>query len=429
MARKRDIGGLGQRLTEVASRFDDRARRYWQSNEAEAGRGFLRTAWANLHDLFTRDVTSDGLRDLVQRDAREAVRFYTREIDFAALRNYPWYKRYPLAAWRIFLSMAYRLNPPRRIAFVIATFAFLAGCWRLVQIAANSEGVELGFFSRGTGWWLLSLLLFALLLLMELRDKLDLKGDLEIAREIQFGLVPSGPYEHNGFVLNHAMRPANTVGGDYYDIISLDDERIATVVADVAGKGMPAALMMALLQGSLHTLITAGLRGPELVSKLNDYLCANIPANRLVTLFYGELDTRNGDLCYVNAGHNAPILLRPELAIERLDSTAVVLGFVSQTRFEAGSVRLEPGSRLVLYTDGIVEAFNGTGEEYGNARLEAYLKTHTGLRNGALIDGLIRDVVAFCADSRPGDDMTVLLVESRAPKTDAKPPRNVNPAV
>jgi len=429
VARKQDIGGLGQRLADVAARFDERTRSYWQSSGAEAGRGFLQTAWANLHDLFTRDVTSDGLRNLVNRDAREAVRFYTREIDFPALRGLRWYKRYPLAAWRIFLSTAFRLNPPRRIAFVIATFAFLLGCWRLAQISVNSEGMALGILGPGTGWWLLSLILFALLLLMELRDKLDLKGDLEIAREIQFGLVPSGSFEQNRFVLNHAMRPANTVGGDYYDIISLDDDRIAAVVADVAGKGMPAALMMALLQGSLHTLITAGLRGPELVSKLNDYLCANIPANRLVTLFYGELDTKSGDLNYVNAGHNAPILLGSDLAIERLDSTAVVLGFVSRTQFEARSVRLEPGSRLVLYTDGIVEAFNGAGEEYGNARLEAYLKAHPNLRAGALIDGLIRDVLAFCADARPGDDMTVLLVESRSLKPDAAPSTNVNPAV
>jgi sigma-B regulation protein RsbU (phosphoserine phosphatase) len=425
MVRKEDMSGFGQRLEDVAARLDERARRYWQSRGAEAGKGFLQTAWANLRDLFTRDVTRDGLRDLVKRDAREAVRFYTREIDFAALRNLPWYKRYPLAAWRVFLSMAFRLNPPRRIAFVIATFAFFLGCWRLAQVSINSEGMAIGILAPGTGWWLLSLLLFALLLLMELRDKLDLKGDLEIAREIQFGLVPSGTFEHGRFVLDHAMRPANTVGGDYYDIIRLDEDRIAAVVADVAGKGMPAALMMALLQGSLHTLITAGLRGPELVGKLNDYLCANIPANRLVTLFYSELDTNSGDLLYVNAGHNAPILLRSDLGIERLDSTAVVLGFVRQSLFEAKSVRLDPGSRLVLYTDGIVEAFDSAGEEYGDARLEAYLKTHAGLRNGALIDGLIRDVVTFCADSRPGDDMTVLVIESRSLKPDAEPSRAI----
>ena len=117
------------------------------------------------------------------------------------------------------------------------------------------------------------------------------------------------------------MRPANTVGGDYFDVIELDERRLAITVGDVAGKGMPAALLMALLQGSLRTLITAGLRGPELIGKLNDHLCANIPSNRLVTLFYAEYDTASGELEYVNAGHNAPFVLRADGTLQRLDAT------------------------------------------------------------------------------------------------------------
>jgi sigma-B regulation protein RsbU (phosphoserine phosphatase) len=321
--------------------------------------------------------------------------------------------------------MAYRLSPPRRIAFALAAFAFLAGCVRFVSFSGETEGTSLRLLPTGAGWWFIAIAALTLLLLMELRDKLDLKGDLEIAREIQFGLVPSGPYQRDCFALHHFMRPANTVGGDYYDIIELNEGGIALVVGDVAGKGMPAALLMALLQGSLRTLLTAGLRGTELVSKLNDYLCDNIPANCLVTLFYGELDTVHGELRYVNAGHNAPLLINMDAnqKVERLPATSVVLGFARSCEFEAAMTRLEHGSRLVLYTDGIVEAFNTAGEEYGEARLERFLKAHMGLAHPDLIKRLIEDVLAFCAGTPPGDDMTLMIVgRSRGPAQDVAMP-------
>ena len=132
--------------------------------------------------------------------------------------------------------------------------------------------------------------------MLELRDKLSLKGDLEIARQIQFGLLPFEPWDKDGVRIATAMRPANTVGGDYFDVIELGAGRLAVAVGDVAGKGMPAALLMALLQGSLRTLVSAGLRGAELMAKLNAHLCANIPSNRLITLLYAELDPETGQL-------------------------------------------------------------------------------------------------------------------------------------
>ena len=122
------------------------------------------------------------------------------------------------------------------------------------------------------------------------------------------------------------------------------------VVGDVSGKGMPAALLMALMQGSLRTLISAGLRGPELITKLNVYLCANTPLDRLITLFYGELDTSTGELCYVNAGHNAPILMRSDRNLDHLHSTALVLGVDNNALFEAKTIRINPGeSPVALY--------------------------------------------------------------------------------
>jgi len=207
------------------------------------------------------------------------------------------------------------------------------------------------------------------------------------------------------------MRPANTVGGDYFDVIELPEGRLALVVGDVAGKGMPAALLMALLQGSLRTLITAGMRGAELIAKLNAHLCVNIPSNRLITFFYAELEPDSGFLRYVNAGHNPPFLLRASGGTERLPATALALGIVPDTPFEVVDTFVAPGDRLFLYTDGVTEAFDPRDEEYGEARLLAYLESQRGAPHRALVDGVIANVLLFCGTARPRDDMTLMCVE------------------
>lgn len=385
-----ELTSLSQRLSEFARRFDERT-----------------GAIGGVRGFFTEGVTRDGIRDLVQRDPRETFRFFTRGIDFEAFRHLPWYRRYPLGVWKVFVSAAYKLSPARRVAFAGAIAAFVIG-W--LQFLLSGAAVRTG---TGFGWCLVSMLLFFALLMMELRDKLNLKGDLEVAREIQFGLVPSGVFEREGITICSRMRPANTVGGDYYDIIELPDGTVVFVVGDVAGKGMPAALLMAMLQGSIRTLISAGFRGSEVLHKLNEYLCANIPANRLVTLFYGELAPSTGAIRYVNAGHNAPCLTR-SAGCERLDSTTTVLGFSPALEFEMQSVSFGPGERLLLFTDGLTEAFNTAEEEYGEERLKAFLRAHEDLAPGPLIDGLISDVIGFCGAARPSDDITVMSISRQS---------------
>jgi sigma-B regulation protein RsbU (phosphoserine phosphatase) len=206
------------------------------------------------------------------------------------------------------------------------------------------------------------------------------------------------------------MRPANTVGGDYFDVIELGEGRLAIAVGDVAGKGMPAALLMALLQGSLRTLLSAGLRGSELVAKLNAHLCTNVPSNRLVTLFYGELDSATGRLDYVNAGHNPPFLMAGGRPPARLGATAMALAITTETDFPSMSVEIAPGDRLVLYTDGVTEAEDPKDREYGEARLVAWLQANREEPGRRLIDGVIAEVLEHCGSARPRDDMTLMCV-------------------
>jgi sigma-B regulation protein RsbU (phosphoserine phosphatase) len=205
------------------------------------------------------------------------------------------------------------------------------------------------------------------------------------------------------------MRPANTVGGDYFDLIDLGGGRLAIVVGDVAGKGMPAALLMALLQASLRTLISAGFRGGELIEKLNAHLFANIPSNRLITLFYAEADPATGALRYVNAGHNAPFVLRTGGAVERLPATTVALGVLPDAEFGPSEACLGPEDRLFLYTDGVTEAFNAQDLEYGEQRLETFLSRHREAAPADLVDAVVKDVLAFGGPVPPHDDMTLMV--------------------
>ena len=408
-------------LTDLKARFEGFAARFTEKAQPGAPPpsrvppALKEDYWKSVQELFTRDVTQKGLHELVQHDAGETLRFFARGVDFEELRRLPWYERQPKVLWKVFLAMAYRLSPARRLLFVVGVPLLLLGWIRYLLGFLDAPAWTLFFpVHSWEGWLLIAGTLLLALLLLELRDKLSLKGDLEVARQIQFGLVPSEAVHRSGYAIHASMRPANTVGGDYYDVIDLGSDSLAVAVGDVAGKGMPAALLMAMLQGSLRTLISAGFRDAELVTKLNAHLHANIPPNRLVTFFYAELPAGAGLVRYVNAGHNAPFLLRRSGEVTRLDANGMALGVLADSCFESGQVALEPGERLFLFTDGASEAFNGSDQEYGEERLAALLARSGALDDPSLIEAVKADVLAFCGPVRPRDDMTLMVVAREA---------------
>jgi sigma-B regulation protein RsbU (phosphoserine phosphatase) len=329
-------------------------------------------------------------------------------VNVSDLDRLPWYERQPKAIWRFFLAVAFRLSPWRRVLFAVAVIVMTLGWIGFVFHLLSVGPLSFEPATNVRSWLLLSATLLFFLLTLELRDKLGLKGDLEIARQIQFGLLPFEPFERPGVAIATAMRPANTVGGDYFDVIELAEGRLAIAVGDVAGKGMPAALLMALLQGSLRTLLSAGFRGEELLAKLNAHLCATIPSNRLVTLFYGELDAAAGRLRYVNCGHNPPLLLAGAAPPAKLGATAIALGITTESEFSSMAVDLLPGDRLVLYTDGVTEAENPKDEQFGEERLTGWLLGCRDEPGQRLVSGVIAEVLRFCGSARPRDDMTLM---------------------
>lgn len=241
------------------------------------------------------------------------------------------------------------------------------------------------------------------------------RRELEDAQRIQRALLPSPPLTSAlprppWCEVAAAWLPAATFGGDCYDVIALDGDRIGISIGDVAGKGLPAALVMSNLQASVRAFAGEGLPPASVAARTNRALRRNSGIERFVTFFYAVLDRLGGTLTYCNAGHNPPVLLRRDGTIERLDTGGTVLGVFDAAEYADGSVRMAPGDRLVLFTDGITEATGGDGDDFGDARLVERIVADRALPPQGLVDSLMSAVAAFAGDHL-NDDATVMCAE------------------
>jgi sigma-B regulation protein RsbU (phosphoserine phosphatase) len=208
------------------------------------------------------------------------------------------------------------------------------------------------------------------------------------------------------------------VAGDYYDVFPRPSSKATggtflIAIADVAGKSVPAAMLMATFQASLKTLSAVSGSLTELVSRMNIYACSNSQnGRRFTTTFLAEYDPASRSLTYVNAGHNAPILRRQTGAIERLQTGGIPLGIEENAPYESGAVTLQSGDWLVIFTDGVVEAENGRAEEYGEPRLQTLLNANTAVPPAALLSAVMSDLDHFVGTAPQHDDVTLMLLKA-----------------
>ena len=268
-------------------------------------------------ETYTRGLSTTEFERLFTFDAPEAYRLFTRYADREGIRRLPWHRRALAHARTIFLGFTLRLAPARRALYAVALIMTGLGAAELMQ-GISLEGLPHPVFASGTWWVLTGFLLLNLIVMLEVADRLSLKNDLEVAREIQLAMLPRGVYQADCVEAFGMTRPANTVGGDFYDILPRADGTLLLALGDVAGKGSPASLLMALLLAMLRTLSDEGLDGAPLVSRLNAQLCKHAPRSRFVTLFLASLNPATGELVYVNAGHLPPLVRRAGGRFERL---------------------------------------------------------------------------------------------------------------
>ncbi len=232
--------------------------------------------------------------------------------------------------------------------------------------------------------------------------------EFEEARLIQRGLLPTALPQVPGLDLASSWQPANGVGGDCFDALPFGATAIGLSVADVAGKGVPAALLMSNLQAAVRAFAQDGALPSAVCASVNRLLCRNMAAGRFVTFCYARIDVAAGRLTYANAGHNPPLLIRPDGAAELLSPGGTVLGVFMESTYEPGEFPIGPGDRLVFYTDGITESRNAAGDEYGEERLVDAARRFRTLPAQDMLASLLEEIVAF-NNATYEDDATLII--------------------
>ena len=246
----------------------------------------------------------------------------------------------------------------------------------------------------------------------QLIEKKRLEGQLEVARQVQLELLPASDPELSGYDISAYNFPSEEVSGDYYDWVSIYEDQIAIVIADVSGKGVPASLLMAFLRASLRAATHIGYATHISMAKVNYLLWESIERNQFVTAFYGILDGTNRTLSFSNAGHNPPILVEASGKHRLIERGGLPLGMFRDTRYHEYYLSFQPGDVLVLYTDGATEASSPSGEEWGRERLAEAVKANNSLNARELVASLHREVLDWTDGIGAGDDVTFFVIKA-----------------
>jgi serine phosphatase RsbU (regulator of sigma subunit) len=362
--------------------------------------------WARV----TEGMQVNELWKQFRADARTSYRLYSQEVDATRDAGVPRGRHFVDMAKQLFWAFLEKLTPARRILLLAAVvMLFFPGN----EVRWKIGSAEFGGYSPD--FRLYGSLLLLALLLMEVGDRVVMKRDLQIAKEIQVWLLPAQPPDIPGLQIAFATKPANTVAGDYYDVFARpgsDARAFLIAIADVAGKSVPAAMLMATFQASLKTL--SDTPGPltELVGRINRYACTNSQnGRRFTTAFIAEYDPATRKLTYVNAGHNNPIVLRRSGPVERLDAGGMPLGIMDGAPYASGEVTLEAGDWLAAFTDGVVEAENPAQLQYGEPRFLTMLRWGANQTPASLLGYILADIDRFAENAPQHDDITCMLVK------------------
>jgi phosphoserine phosphatase RsbU/P len=253
----------------------------------------------------------------------------------------------------------------------------------------------------------------------EQMERERLEREQQVASEIQQRFLPATAPVVNGYELQGISFPCYEIGGDYYDFIQREDGKLVVALGDVSGKGTAAALLMSSLHAAIHAHTDIHASLAKTIGAVNRYLVDSIPANRFVTLFYAELDPKNGALSFLNAGHNPPLIVHAGGTMEQLAAGGLPLGIMSDADFREGRTQLHPGDVLVIYSDGVSEAVNPAGEEFGPTRLYEVVARNLDASAGGIRDRIESALTKFCQGTPAADDITLVICKRLAESADA----------
>lgn len=365
----------------------------------DQARGFVRdyTSGLNVHEV----------RRLFDREAPAAYRVLARDQKEADSQDEV--TRYLQMARVVFLGISARLSPTRRALFALSLVALLWASVTALGLRIRTFAPVDFLVNQPALWYLLGAAGLLFLLTVELVDRVRVRDELEVARELQRDLMPRQAPSLAGYSFTHSYRTANEVGGDYYDFIALADGRFALVVGDASGHGIAAGLLMAIANATLKTAIEIDPAPLEVTRLLNATLCRTGDRRAFMTLFYAVLDPEDGGLEYVCAGHPFPLVRRVGGAVEELGEGSLPLGMRHESSLPHGRITLDQGDLLVMFTDGLAEATDPSGKHsFGFERLREL--TAAGGPAGEIHRRILDTFDAHAGSGPLTDDLTLVIV-------------------
>jgi sigma-B regulation protein RsbU (phosphoserine phosphatase) len=347
------------------------------------------------------DVRRGDFRRSLKRDYKELKDFMLDEQRKKRLSEMGRWRRWLYNGWWLFKSLFFKLTPPRRILLVIGLVLIMI----TRTITFSGESLRISSDTNGLG-----VLCILFVLGLELKDKLVARKELEAGRAIQEALKPEQSPSVPGWELWLYTRSANEVSGDLVDFIRIDDNRFGVVLADVAGKGLRAALLAAKLQATMRAIVPDVRSLSLLASRVNTFFFRDSPPSIFASLLFAEVRPDSGIVRFVNAGHIPPFVMRDE-HVDAMEKGGVALGIMSDASFVEGEVTLEMDDTLVIFSDGVSEARNNAGEFFGSERIKSFLRMNAGAHAAEIGEQLVHMVEAFVGDATVHDDLSIIVLK------------------
>jgi sigma-B regulation protein RsbU (phosphoserine phosphatase) len=355
-------------------------------------------------EAFVRNPLNREFKRTLRRDLGDIYWFYVDEDSRARLAKMRRIRRFFVLLWWLLKSLLQKLTPVRRTLLLISLVCFYLGDFRF-------DGDGWGFRVNSYPF---SVLILLWIVLLELKDKLLVREEMEVGRAVQLTLLPQRNPALAGWDIWLMSRPANDVGGDLADYLALEGSRLGLSLGDVAGKGLGAAMLMAKLQATLRAIAPDFLSLAELGARINRIFYRDCGPTRFATLIYAEIAEKSGKMRVLNAGHPQPLVLGTA-GVQVLPAVALPIGMMADSVYVEQHIDVEPGGLVLFHSDGLTEAANKEGAFFGDERLREMLPALRGLPAEQVGARIVEEVERFLGEGRPGDDLSMIIMKRLGP--------------